>query len=179
MTLCLNTEPCVRETRICIGLDTQAQFEKWTPSWNDLNMVALQVVERFTSTAEAHEFLAKEDDVLAHAILFLRDALMFYEFSDAVRDADVGRMWLIYDFWIFMMRGAGCNNYGNELLEMKAQFEHEFTEPLREVMEHSWLVNRWGIRGRAIPTDLYLEHNNGFIKVRRKQILRAPIGLDL
>ena len=33
--------------------------------------------------------------------------------------------------------------------------------------ERTWLVNRWGKLGRAIPTDLYLEHNNGFIKVRQ------------
>ncbi len=95
----------------------------------------------------------------------MRDALMFYEFSDAIRNADVGRMWRVYDFWVFMMRGAGCHNYGNEILEMKAQFEHEFTDDLRTIMEHTWLVNRWGIAGRSIPTDLYLEHNNGFVKV--------------
>ena len=33
-----------------------------------------------------------------------------------------------------------------------------------ELTERSWLVNRWGKKGRSIPTDLYLEHNNGFIK---------------
>lgn len=102
---------------------------------------------------------------MGHSILFVRDALFFREFADAVREADVSRMWHVYDFWLFMMRGAGCHNYGNELLEMKAQFLYEFPPLLREVVEATWLVNRWGIAGRSIPTDLYLEHNNGFLKV--------------
>lgn len=105
------------------------------------------------------------DEVFAHAIYFLRDALIFREFSEAIQDADVGRMWLVYDCWVFMMRGAGCHNYGNEILEMKASFTHIFPPLLREIIERTWLVNRWGKKGRSIPTDLYLEHNNGFLKV--------------
>lgn len=125
-----------------------------------------KLVNEFASTAAAQKALLEGDEVLAHAILFIRDALLFREFSDAVRDADVGRMWIVYDFWVFMMRGAGCHNYGNEILEMKAQFLHELPPLLREVVERTWLVNRWGKKGRSIPTDLYLEHNNGFLKVR-------------
>ncbi|KLO04076.1 hypothetical protein SCHPADRAFT_814147, partial [Schizopora paradoxa] len=56
--------------------------------------------------------------------LFIRDALSFWEFCSAIQDGDVGRMWDIYHIWVFMMRGAGCHNYGNELLEMIAQFTH-------------------------------------------------------
>ncbi|KAH6899337.1 hypothetical protein BKA70DRAFT_1115508, partial [Coprinopsis sp. MPI-PUGE-AT-0042] len=107
------------------------------------------IIERFATSAAAEDALRLGDEVMAHSILFIRDALFFWEFCDAVRDADVGRI-----------------NYGNELLEMKAQFEHEFPPLLREVVERTWLVNRWGRKGRSIPTDLYLEHNNGFLKVR-------------
>ena len=133
--------------------------------WQEFDSTSSSIVKTFISTEHAHEVLQKTDEVLAHGILFLCDALIFYEFSEAIQDANVGRMWLVYDFWVFMMRGAGCHNYSNEILEMKAQFEHEFPETLRDIMEHTWLVNRWGIPGRSIPTDLYLEHNNGFIKV--------------
>ncbi|KAI0729035.1 hypothetical protein C8Q72DRAFT_884709 [Fomitopsis betulina] len=47
---------------------------------------------------------------------------------------------------------------------MKAQFSMEFPPQLRDVIEHTWLVNHWGKAGRSIPMDLYLEHNNGFLK---------------
>lgn len=98
------------------------------------------------------------------------DTLFFWEFCDAVHDVDVGWMWLVYDFWLYMMCRAGCHNYGNELLEMKAQFSYEFPELLCKVVECTWLVNHWGKKGQSIPTDLYLEHNNGFTKVCRHTV---------
>lgn len=119
----------------------------------------------YATTRKAAAAFDGGDHVLAHSILFIRDALTFWEFAEAIRDEDAGRMWTIYNFWVFMFRGAGCHNYGNEILEMKAQMEHELPPLLRDMVERTWLVNRWGSQGRGIPTDLYLEHNNGFTKV--------------
>ena len=64
-----------------------------------------------------------------------------------------------------MMWGAGCHNYGNKILEMKASFTYVFPPLLHEVAEQTWLINHWGKKGQSIPTDLYLEHSNGFLKV--------------
>jgi len=139
-------------------------MSSWAPDCAEFERVVDEVISRYATTSAAHDALEAGDDVLAHSILFIRDSLFFWEFCDAIRDADVGRMWVVYDFWVFMMRGAGCHNYGNEILEMKAQFLHEFPPLLCEVVERTWLVNRFGKKGRSIPTDLYLEHNNGFTK---------------
>lgn len=147
------------------GFDSVAALQLWTPGWEEFEETVTWIVDRYISTNAAHQALLEGDDVLAHGTLFNRDAMLFREFSEGIRGADVGRMWLVYDFWVFMMRGAGCHNYGNEILQMKAQYEHIFPPLLREVMERSWLVNRWGMKGRSIATDLYLEHNNGFLKV--------------
>ncbi|KAG6835249.1 hypothetical protein H0H93_003482 [Arthromyces matolae] len=151
-------------TRIVLKLKSIDDLRTWKPTITEFEVVVEDIVTKYTSTAAAHDALEMDDEIMAHSILFMRDALMFWEFCDAVRDADVGRMWMVYDFWIFMFRGAGCHNYGNEILEMKAQFHYEFPPLLREVVERTWLVNRWGKKGRSIPTDLYLEHNNGFTK---------------
>jgi hypothetical protein len=141
------------------------QLKQWKPEWTEFEEVVGKILNEYASTSAAHAALDAGDEVLGHSILFIRDALMFREFCEAIRDTDVGRMWTVYDFWVFMMRGAGCHNYGNKILEMKAQFAHELPPLLHEVIERTWLVNRWGIEGRSIPTDLYLEHNNGFTKV--------------
>ena len=125
-----------------------------------------KIVDKYTMAFEADISLDTTDEVLKHSKLFIRDALTFWVFSDAVRHEDVGTMWLVYSFWLFMFRGAGCHNYGNEILEMVAQFTYEMGASLQEIVERTWLVNRWGKPGRAIPTDRYLEINNGFIKVR-------------
>jgi len=127
--------------------------------------VVNKIVDEHTMAFEAGASLDTNDDVLKHSRLFIRDALTFWVFADAIRYEDVGTMWLIYTFWLFMFRGAGCHNYGNEILEMVAQFTYEMDPQLRQIMERTWLVNRWGKVGRAIPADRYLENNNGFIKV--------------
>ena len=152
--------------RIVLNKSSMSDLKDWKPTVAEFDQVVDEIFAKYASTAAAHDMLEAGDQVLAHSILFMRDSLFFWEFCDAIRDADVGRMWVVYDFWVFMMRGAGCHNYGNEILEMKAQFEHEFPPLLRDVVERTWLVNRWGKKGRSIPTDLYLEHNNGFTKVR-------------
>ncbi|EPT05736.1 hypothetical protein FOMPIDRAFT_48720 [Fomitopsis schrenkii] len=91
-----------------------------------------RIVADFASTSAAKIALTTGDEVLAHAILFMRDALIFREFAEAIRDAD---------------------------------FIHVLPALLQDIVENTWLVNRWGKQGCSIPTDLYLEHNNGFLKV--------------
>ena len=152
--------------RIILEFDTVEQLRGWKPGWKAFDKVVNKIVDEYTMVSEADTSLNTGDDVLKHSKLFIRDALTFWVFSDAIRNEDVGTMWLVYTFWLFMFRGAGCHNYGNEILEMVAQFRYEMSVSLRQVMERTWLVNRWGEPGRAIPTDRYLEINNGFIKVR-------------
>lgn len=151
--------------RIILGFNTAEQLYEWEPHWGEFNDVVHTVVDNYTMVFGADASLGVDDEILKHSKLFIRDALTFWVFSEAVRYEDVGLMWLIYTFWLFMFRGAGCHNYGNEILEMMAQFWCEMDAMLRRILERTWLVNRWGKLGRAIPTDLYLEHNNGFIKV--------------
>ncbi|TFK19262.1 hypothetical protein FA15DRAFT_697632 [Coprinopsis marcescibilis] len=149
--------------RIVLGNKTFDDVKEWKPSRVEFKTAVARIVRDFASSAAAGDALSAQDEVMAHSILFIRDALIFWEFCDAVRDADVGRMWAVYDFWVYMFRGAGCHNYANELLDMKGQFGFEFPQLLQDVVERTWLVNRWGEPGRSIPTDLYLEHNNNFI----------------
>ena len=111
--------------RIILNKDSLDQLKDWLPTAEEFDDVVEEIHSRFATSAAADNAIQGGDEVLAHSILFIRDALFFWEFCDAVRDADVGRMWLVYDFWLYMMRGAGCHNYGNELLEMKAQFLYE------------------------------------------------------
>lgn len=156
--------------RIILKFETAEQLDGWKPRWEEFNNVVCTIVDEYTLGFGGDTYLGT-DEVLKHSKLFMRDALTFWVFSDAIRHEDVGLMWLIYTFWLFMFRGAGCHNYGNEILEMVAQYQYEMTMTLRRIIERTWLVNRWGKLGRAIPTDLYLEHNNGFIKVLRAAVL--------
>lgn len=90
-----------------------SELKTWKPTISQFDQVVNEIFVKFATTAAAHDALEAGDEVLAHSILFIRDSLFFWEFCDAIRDADVGRMWVVYDFWVFMMCGAGCHNYGN------------------------------------------------------------------
>jgi hypothetical protein len=142
-----------------------SELRDWQPTWAEFDAICTRIVDEFGSTDAAERAAAAGDDVMQHGILFIRDALLFREFSEAIQDADIGRMWAIYHIWTFAFRGAGCTNYANKLLEMHAQYRYEMTPKLRELLERTWLVNHWGIKGRSIGTDLFIEHINGFIKV--------------
>jgi hypothetical protein len=151
--------------RIDLGHESVEDLKDWTPTYLELEALARRIATSFSSTAAAADYMDAKDEVLQHSTLFIRDSLLFYEYMQAVRGGDVGRMWAVHGMWIWTMRGAGCTNYANELLELKARFEYEMPKELQEVFERTWLVNRWGQKGKFIPIDLYLEHINGFIKV--------------
>ncbi|KAI0742044.1 hypothetical protein C8Q80DRAFT_1274366 [Daedaleopsis nitida] len=70
--------------RVCLGLPSHEDLRKWNFSWNDILRITTDIMDRFTTTSEAHKHLECGDDILAHAVLFLQDALIFLEFSDAI-----------------------------------------------------------------------------------------------
>lgn len=108
----------------------------------------------------------KEDDWNAHDIYFLRDALFFCEFEQAVAYADAGRVIRVLRYWCFAFRGAGQHNYARECAEVILKWKYEIDEELRKVLERTWFFNRWGKDGRWIAADLYLEQLNFWVKVR-------------
>jgi hypothetical protein len=45
------------------------------------------------------------------------------------------------------------------------RWKYELPDKLRWALESSWFINRWGIFGRTIASDLYLEQLNFWVKV--------------
>ncbi|KJA15502.1 hypothetical protein HYPSUDRAFT_103171, partial [Hypholoma sublateritium FD-334 SS-4] len=101
-----------------------------------------------------------DDDYLAHSIYFIRDALLFCEFEHAVSFADAGRVLRVLKFWSFSFHGAGLHNYAQECLELLVRWKYELDPQMRSALEKSWFVNRWGLPGRWIAADLYVEQLN-------------------
>ncbi|KAI1789285.1 hypothetical protein LXA43DRAFT_1062919 [Ganoderma leucocontextum] len=62
--------------------------------------------------------------LIAHIIDCTWYYIPYHFIGLSIWDTNIDRIWLIYDFWAFMMRGAGCHNYRNEILEMKASNFH-------------------------------------------------------
>ena len=62
------------------------------------------------------------DMVFENAVLFLRDALISREFSDAVKAGDSGRVLMVLKAWALGFRGNGRTKYAYEMLHLIHNF---------------------------------------------------------
>ena len=148
------------------GYHLWSELEAWKPDLNEINQLSRTVCQEFATTQSAENAKSKNDDWLAHDIYFIRDALRFCEFEEAVATADAGRVIRVLKYWCFAFRGASQHNYARECAEVLLKWKYETHGALRKALEKSWFVNRWGLDGRWIATDLYLEQLNYWVKVR-------------
>ncbi|KAJ6605654.1 hypothetical protein B0H10DRAFT_2229013 [Mycena sp. CBHHK59/15] len=78
--------------------------------------------------------------------------------------ADAGGVLRVLKYWAFSFRGASLHNYARECIEILLQWKYELAPESQAAKEQAWFFNRWGIRGRNIASDLYLEQNNFWVK---------------
>ncbi|KAJ7225308.1 hypothetical protein GGX14DRAFT_638099 [Mycena pura] len=147
---------------------TWTQLETWEPDLDQINALVDDIVRNFATSDAARRAKGVKDDWMAHTIYFIRDALLFLEFEAGVRYADPGRVLRIMKYWVLMFRGAGQHNYARECVEFLIFFKYETPPMVQKAMERAWFYNRWGVRGRSIPADLYLEQLNYWVKVVNK-----------
>ena len=152
--------------RVLKGFKKWSDLQSWQPSLDEVQQLAAQIAETFSTTEAAEAAQTKHsDDWLAHSIYFIRDALLFCEFEQAVSHADAGRVLRVLKFWSLAFRGAGQHNYARECVEILVKWNHEMTDSLRHAQEKAWFFNRYGRVGGWIGADLYLEQCNYWVKV--------------
>ena len=151
--------------RIHQDISEWSKLKDWEPKPENVTTFSSEFVKKYAATTMAKAAKEVHDDYLAHSIYFIRDALIFCEFEHAVSYADAGRVLRILKFWSLSFRGAGLHNYSRECLELLIRWKYELDPGLKEALEHSWFVNRWGLPGRWIAADLYVEQLNYWVKV--------------
>lgn len=77
------------------------------------------------------------DMVFENAILFLRDALLSREFSDAVKIGDSGRVVLVLKTWALSFRGSGRSKYAHEMLHLIHNITCVWPKAIRSVIVFS------------------------------------------
>ncbi|ORZ04325.1 hypothetical protein BCR41DRAFT_199438 [Lobosporangium transversale] len=100
--------------------------------------------------------------------LFIRDMLIYIEFSSAIKAEDIGRIKESLVLITAICQAGGTKNYAYELLHLHCGFTYSWTEQTSHAVMSSWPVNTTGQENRWIPTDLFQEHNNLLIKKIRK-----------
>jgi len=136
-------------------------------SWNECDSfsqfydLAKTSITTFATTEAGQRQLHSGDEVQASAIFLMRDSLTIQAYSDAVKWADPGRLWILKKYMAFEFRGAGAHRYGNEslhelcrmLIELAGD-EHAF---FRKAAEASLFMNNHGVEGKSIGADLGLK----------------------
>ncbi|PIL24781.1 hypothetical protein GSI_12667 [Ganoderma sinense ZZ0214-1] len=105
------------------------------------------------------------DMVFENVSLFLRDALILREFTDAIKGGYSGRIIRTLKILALMYRGSGRTKYAHELLHLVHNLTHVWPQGLRQVMINNWLVNPTGKPDAWVPVDLLQEHMNFWTKV--------------
>ncbi|KAH7906548.1 hypothetical protein BJ138DRAFT_1137935 [Hygrophoropsis aurantiaca] len=104
------------------------------------------------------------DMVYENAVLYLRDALISREFTDAVKAGDSGRVVLVLKVWALSYRGSGRTKYAHEMLHLIHNLTHVWPKPVRSIVLNNWLLNPSGKRNSFVEVDLVQEHMNYWIK---------------
>ncbi|KAF8151243.1 hypothetical protein K438DRAFT_1518529, partial [Mycena galopus ATCC 62051] len=102
------------------------------------------------------------DRVLANTIAFRRDYLLYLELSDAILEADIGRVCEILKLLTFFFAGASKHNYAGILLDLYCLFKFEATEDLRHAIWNNWVINLKGEPRKNVPDDQLQEWHNKF-----------------
>ncbi|KAJ3841649.1 hypothetical protein F5878DRAFT_609706 [Lentinula raphanica] len=118
---------------------------------------------------EKERFRTTGDRVLANSIAFMRDALWSRECAYAVTSGDVGRAWEILKVMLFTFAGSHPE-ITFYLLETIASLELESSQPLRNALLRTMLINLSGNPDNFFPCDLVQEYFNRLLEfiVERK-----------
>lgn len=115
-------------------------------SWDDLVSHAQQIEDKFANPAKVEELrwqrtrsqgkstdgkATEGDMVFENASLFLRDALISREYTDAVKAGDSGRVFLVLKIWALGFRGNGRTKYAYEMLHVIHNLTNVFPEAIR------------------------------------------------
>ncbi|KAJ7821623.1 hypothetical protein B0H14DRAFT_2599120 [Mycena olivaceomarginata] len=146
------------------GFTLYSQLSGWEPTLADIQAIALAISTDFATATAAQKAQDAGDDWMAHSIYFIRDSLFFCMFEKAVSFADPGQLIRVLRYWGLAFRGVGQHNCARECAEVLIRWKYELPDKLRRALERSWFVNRWGIIGRSIASDLYLEQLNFWVK---------------
>jgi hypothetical protein len=74
------------------------------------------------------------DIFFENAILYLHDAHLSREFTDAVKAGDSGRVVLVMKVWVFSFQGNGRTKYAHKMLHLIHNIEHVWPKETRYVI---------------------------------------------
>ncbi|KAE9395891.1 hypothetical protein BT96DRAFT_1042765 [Gymnopus androsaceus JB14] len=155
---------------VFVSLYARSSLEEYAESeelsFEQIYVDAQKILDRYANSSVVEELRqARKDMVFENAALFLRDALISREFTDAVQAGDSGRVVLVLKIWALSFRGSGRTKYAYKMLHLIHNIEVVWPEEMKKIVLNNWLVNTTGGKKRFLELDLLQEHLNYWIKV--------------
>lgn len=133
---------CLLLVSNCKTLD---QYESKHSKWDDIVTHATEIYDKYASAEKVEDLRTdrgttvpgesptKGDMVFENASLFMRDALLSREFSDAIKCGDSGRVVLVLKTWALSFRGNGRTKYAYEMLHLIQNLANVWSKRIRFV----------------------------------------------
>ena len=113
-------------------------------TWDKLVEHATFIYEKFAQSSVVDDLRWKRknargdekagDMVFENAVLFMRDALISREFTDAIKASDSGRVVLVLKAWALSFRGNGRTKYAFEMLHLIHNITKVWSKTMRYVV---------------------------------------------
>jgi hypothetical protein len=113
-------------------------------TWDKLVEHATIIYEKFAQSSVVEDLRWKRknargdekagDMVFENAVLFMRDALISREFTDAIKASDSGRVVLVLKAWALSFRGNGRTKYAFEMLHLIHNITKVWSKTMRYVV---------------------------------------------
>ncbi|KAF8172686.1 hypothetical protein BJ912DRAFT_1024993 [Pholiota molesta] len=144
-------------------------------SWNEFFQHAERIYDEYASPFKVEELRwdrercksetpTEGDMVFENALLYMCDALISREFTDAVKAGDSGRVVLVLKIWALAFRGNGRTKYAYEMLHFIHNLTNVWPKAIRDIVLKNWLLNTTGNPNSFCEFDLIQEHLNFWIK---------------
>ncbi|KAJ3515079.1 hypothetical protein NMY22_g14542 [Coprinellus aureogranulatus] len=155
------------------GHKSLAEYCEAVKDWDTLRSHAEKIYQYYASPrnvqglrdARMRSSATGGDMVLENAILFLRDALISREFTDAVKKGDSGRVLVVLKVLALSYRGNGRSKYAYEMLTFIHNVQKVWPKKIADIILNNWLLNPTGKDNSFVEVDLVQEHMNYWIKV--------------
>ena len=118
----------------------------------------------YNSLNKSSKVTYENDGVCAYAVELLRLGCFYFEFADAIREGDGGRVLRCWKYMLPMFLASGNKNYACEAANFLVQQSYTLSPRLSAQLLWSRFINVHGRPGKNIAGDLHMEHLNRIAK---------------
>lgn len=127
------------------------------------------VVQAFTNLQlhmdSSHELVVYDDNrISGYAIELLTLALLYLEFKDSIREADMNQIYNCWKFMFLLFRASGKTNYATETFQVLYNYSFLLSPRQKQQLLWSQCINTSGRQGKNVAMDIHMEHLNSACK---------------